>query len=83
MSLYTRIPLGLVVMVIGFLMLKKTEVFFGWFGAIPFAENKFGQGGTRFFIKLLGILVIFGGMFIVTGIMNDILGGLAGVLTNT
>ena len=82
MSLLVRIPLGLIVMVVGFYMIKKTDVFFGGFGRIPFAEDKFGQGGTRFFIKILGIIVVFAGIFIITNIASDILGGLAGVLTN-
>jgi hypothetical protein len=82
MSIFVRIPLGLVVMIVGFLMIKKTDVFFGWFGRIPFAEAKFGQGGTRMFIKLLGVIVVFAGIFIVTNIASDILGSLAGVLTN-
>lgn len=71
------------VMVIGFLMVLKTEVVFSWFGEVPFAEEKFGPGGTRFFIKLLGILTVFIGIFIATNVISDILGSLAGVLTNT
>mgnify|MGYP000415685019 CR=1 FL=1 len=53
-----------------------------WF-SIPFAEEKFGPGGTRFFYKLIGILTVFIGIFISTNIISSILESLAGILTNT
>ena len=83
MSPFIRIPLGLVVMVIGFFMVAKTAKFMEWFGRIPFAEDKFGQGGSYFFYKLLGTLIVFLGIFISTNIISDILGDLAGILTHT
>ncbi len=78
---FFRIPLGVIVMVVGFLMVQKTDVVLSWFGEIPFAENKFGPGGSRFFYKLLGILVAFIGIFIATNVISDILESLAGFLT--
>lgn len=83
MSPWFRIPLGLIVMVIGFLMVLKTETVLSWFGEVPFAEEKFGSGGTRLFYKLLGILVTFIGIFIATNVISDILESTARVLTNT
>lgn len=83
MSTFFRIPLGLIVMVIGFYMVYKTEKFLEWFGAIPFAEDKFGPGGSRFFYKLLGTGTVFIGIFIATNVISDILTSLAKFLTHT
>ncbi|MBI5369647.1 hypothetical protein HZA85_00425 [Candidatus Uhrbacteria bacterium] len=83
MSPLFRIPLGLAVMVVGFLMVQKTETLLNWFGSVPFAEEKFGPGGSRFFYKLIGILVVFIGIFIATNIISNMLESVARVLTNT
>jgi len=83
MSPLFRIPLGLLVMVAGFYMVQKTEVLMSWFGEVPFAEAKFGPGGSRFFYKLLGVLVSFIGIFIATNVISNILESLAAVLTRT
>ncbi|MBM5789875.1 hypothetical protein FJZ23_02185 [Candidatus Parcubacteria bacterium] len=83
MSPLFRIPLGLLVMVAGFYMVQKTEVLMSWFGEVPFAEAKFGPGGSRFFYKLLGVLVSFLGIFIATNVISNILESLAAVLTRT
>lgn len=83
MSPFLRIPLGIIVMVIGFWMVLKTETVLSWFGSVPFAEDKFGPGGSRFFYKLLGILIVFIGIFIATNIISDMLESTAKVLTNT
>lgn len=83
MSPFIRIPLGLAIMVVGFLMVKKTDVVLSWFGQIPFAEDKFGPGGSRFFYKLLGIAITFIGMFVATNIISGILEDLARLLTHT
>ncbi len=83
MPVIFRVLLGLLVMAIGFWMVWKTEIVFSWFGVIPFAEEKFGDGGSRFFYKLLGIGTVFIGMFIATNIISDILLSIAKVLTHT
>ncbi|TAL50624.1 hypothetical protein EPN81_02385 [Patescibacteria group bacterium] len=83
MSPLIRIPLGLAVMVVGFLMVQKTDVVLSWFGRIPFAEEKFGSGGSRFFYKLLGIATTFLGIFIATNVISGILEDLAGILTHS
>jgi hypothetical protein len=74
MSPLIRIPLGLAVMVVGFMMVRKTNVVISWFGRVPFAEQKFGSGGSIFFYKLLGIA---------TNVISGILEDLAGLLTHT
>jgi hypothetical protein len=74
-----RIPLGLAVAAVGFLIVWKSEAVFGWTGTIDFAEEKLGYGQTRLFIKLLGLLVAVVGIFIATDIISDILGAFASV----
>lgn len=76
-----RIPLGLIIMVAGFLIIWKTETVFTWVGRIPFAEAKFGSGGTRTFIKIIGLIVAFIGIFVATNIIADILSGFAKIFT--
>ncbi len=72
MSLFWRIILGLIFVVVGFFMVYKTVMFQNITGRIAWAEEKFGGGGTNTFLKLLGVLVIFLGVFFMTGIINDI-----------
>jgi len=74
-----RIPLGIVVMLLGMLMTFKSETMLEWFGENAWAEDKMGFGQSRLFYKLLGTLVAFLGIFIMTNIISDILGGVAGV----
>lgn len=83
MSPFLRIPLGILVMVAGFYMVKKTDVLMAWFGEVPFAEKTFGAGGSWFFYKLMGVLVALTGIFIATNVISNILASVAGVLTNT
>ena len=79
MSIFVRVPLGLVVMAVGFVMVWRTEKFQVWTGYIDWAEQKFGAGGTRFFLKIVGVLVAFFGIFIVTDIASDLLTSFASV----
>jgi len=81
MSPFFRVLLGLVVMVIGFCLVRYSEKVLEWFGRVDFAEDKLGAGGSRLFYKLIGVLVVFIGIFIATNIMSDILGGFAGLFS--
>lgn len=83
MSPFIRIPLGIFIMVIGYFMVSKSEKVFEWFGQNAFAEKYIGYGGSRSFYKIIGILVVFAGIFTVTNVMSDILGSTAHILTNT
>jgi len=83
MSPFLRIPLGILVMVIGYFVVAKSEKVFEWFGENEFAEKYLGYGASRFFYKVIGILIVFAGIFLATNVGSDILGGVARVLTNT
>ncbi|MBU0646529.1 hypothetical protein KJ611_03625 [Patescibacteria group bacterium] len=74
-----RILLGLAIMAAGFLIVWKSEMVFSWVGRIDWAEMKLGSGGTRTFIKLIGLLVAFIGIFVATNIISDILTGFANI----
>jgi hypothetical protein len=73
MSPLFRILLGLVVMIIGFLFVAKTQVLMSWFGPSSFAEEKMGPGGSWTYYKIWGVLIAFIGVFIATNIISDIL----------
>lgn len=72
--MFWRIVIGLIIAVVGFFMIYKTTAFQEWTGRIAWAEEKMGSGGTPTFLKLLGLLIIFVGIFYATGIFQDIVG---------
>lgn len=76
-----KIFLGILIVFGGYLIVWKSEWFLRNFGPIPWAEEHFGpEGGSRLFYKLLGIAVIFLGIFVMTGIWNDLLNVFAGLI---
>jgi len=83
MSVFLRVPLGIIVMIIGFLMVLRTSVLIEWFGRVDWAEEKLGNGGTYTFYKLGGVLVVFIGIFIATNFISDILTSFAGIFDRT
>jgi predicted membrane-bound mannosyltransferase len=55
-----RIIIGIAGTLAGFFMVWKSEAVFGFTGRIDFAEKYLGtDGGTRLFIKIMGVIVIF------------------------
>ena len=63
-------------------MVVKTKWIYDFTGPIDWAEEHLGtEGGTRLFIKLLGVLLILGAFLGVTGILGgwvqSIFGGIA------
>lgn len=80
---YVRIPIGLVIMGIGLLMMFKIETLMEWFGEIDWAEEKMGPGQSRLAYKFLAILTAFIGIFVMTDIVSDILGGFASIFIRT
>lgn len=76
-----KVIVGLLIVVAGALMTIKSAWFLRNFGRINWAENKFpSEGGTRFFYKLLGIIIVFLGLSVMTGVWNDILNGVFNLL---
>jgi len=72
---------GIILVAIGFTMVWKTEAWFSFFGRIAFAEKYLGtEGGSRLFYKLIGILGIFIGLLLITGLYDDLMGTATGPL---
>lgn len=57
-----RFFVGMLIGALGVLMVVKTEPIYNFVGRIPTAEKYLGSGGSRLFIKLIGIIIFLGGM---------------------
>jgi len=79
-----RVLIGLLFAAAGFVLVWKSEWFQINFGAIAWAEEKFGSsGGSRLMYKLIGILFIIIGFLSITNLHKQafvaIFGGLFGL----
>ncbi len=71
----TRILIGIAVSALGVLMAWKTPFFLEAIGRIETAEKYLGPGGTRLFLKLLGIGITLIGFMVITNLFDTIVGG--------
>jgi len=63
--------IGLLVIGVGSLLVIKTQWIYDFTGPIDWADQHLGtEGGTRLFIKLIGVLFIIGAFLAVTGILG-------------
>ena len=63
-----QIILGIIIIAVGTGMVIKTEWLINNFGRMAWFENKLGSsGGSRLGYKLIGLLIIFIGIVIMTG----------------
>ena len=77
----TRIIVGIIGIVIGSIMVIRSEWLLSFFGRINWAEIHLGsEGGTRVFYKLLGILAIIISLMIMTGMIEGLLFAIFGPL---
>lgn len=66
-----QIILGIIIIVIGALVVIKSEAILNFFGRIAFFEKHLGaEGGSRLGYKLVGILMFFIGLLIMTGLIQ-------------
>ena len=73
--------IALGVIAVGSLMVIKTQWIYDFTGPIDWAEQHLGsEGGTRIFIKLLGVVLILGAFLGVTGILGGWVTGIFGGL---
>jgi 1,4-dihydroxy-2-naphthoate octaprenyltransferase len=73
--------IAIIMILAGFSMVWKTEWLVSNFGHVYFFEKYFGaEGGTRLGYKLIGMLVIFMGFLIISGMMEGFIGWLFGPL---
>lgn len=72
---------GLIGIIIGVLLLKYTYSLSQTFGKFDWAEKYFtgGLGGTYFFYKIAGVLVILFSALYMFGILDNLLGPISGV----
>jgi len=64
---------GIILIIIGPILVIKSEWFLENFGRIEWAEQKLGaEGGTRLFYKLLGLLFIFFGLTMIFNFFGGI-----------
>lgn len=75
-----RFIVGLLIAAFGTLMILKTEPIYDFVGRIPTAEKYLGSGGSRLFIKLIGIIIIFGGLMWGLGLWEGFLQATIGSL---
>lgn len=76
-----RVIGGIALIFVGCLFVIKSEWFLQNFGKIDWAEQNLGlDGGSRLFYKLLGIIIIFAGMMMATGLLGGALIGTVGKL---
>jgi len=67
-----NIIIGLMGIALGFVIVLKSEWLLENFGRIGFFEDKLGtEGGSRLGYKLAGIVIIFFGVLVLTGMMKD------------
>lgn len=73
--------LELLVIGIGVFIVIKTNWVYSFTGPIEWAEAHLGtEGGTLLFLKLIGILFIFGSFLAMTGILGTLVTGIFGPL---
>lgn len=75
--------IGIIVVIIGSFLVVKTQWIYDFTGPIEWAEAHLGaEGGTRLFIKLIGVLMILGAIMAGTGLLGNLVrsvfGGLLG-----
>ncbi len=73
MNVIVRILLGAVIAAAGAFFVVKTQKVLDVFGAVDWAEQKLGGGGSRLFYKLLGIVFILIGFVVMTNMWNAFL----------
>ena len=70
-----KILLGIILVIIGFLFVAKSEWLLNNFGRIGFFEEHLGtEGGSRLGYKLIGLFVIFIGFLVSTNMIGGFLG---------
>jgi len=84
MGLLGRFIVFIICILVGLVFLMKTDNIIKWTGRISFAEKYFGAAGTYAFLRVLGGLIMFGGLVFLTNthavLLDSIFGGLAPIV---
>lgn len=79
-----HVILGILITAAGVGMIMKTEWLVNNFGRIAWFEDKLGsEGGTRLGYKLIGIIVLFVGIVVMTGSGPEFMRWLVSPLVNS
>ena len=76
-----RIIIGFLILIFGAFFTIKTQWFYELMGPVGWAERFLGaEGGSRFFYKLLGILICIVGLLVITNLAGEIIRAIFGPL---
>lgn len=73
-----NIIIGLIMIVFGSFIVIKSEWLYNTFGIISFFEEKMGVGSSRLGYKIIGLIIILLGTFVLTGLWSNIFVGVFG-----
>ena len=73
-----NVIIGLILVIIGALVVIKSDALYNSFGVITFFEEKMGVGSSRFGYKLIGLIVLIIGTLVLTGLWTKIFVGVFG-----
>ncbi|HUT22343.1 MAG TPA: hypothetical protein VMX18_02955 [Candidatus Bipolaricaulota bacterium] len=76
----SRIIIGFLIAGAGFMITWKTDAVYRAVGSMSLGEKFFGAGGTRFLLKLIGIIAILIGFTVIVNLQNKLLGATLGRL---
>ena len=68
-----NIFLGVIVTALGVVVLKYNFQLVGMTGNVGFAERYLGAGGTYLLYKMIGVVMVIGGLMYATGLAQPIL----------
>lgn len=75
--------IGLAFFIVGALIVVKSEAILSAFGRIDFFDKYLGtEGGSRLGYKIIGVIVIFLGILLITGMFNGFMEWILGPLIN-
>ena len=69
--------IGIIAIVIGFIIIWKSDWLVNNVGSIAWADEHLGsEGGSNLFYKLIGLIIIFGTFMVLTGLLPRMLSGI-------
>lgn len=71
--MFLRILIGSILVVLGAVLVIRTNWFMDFFGSMDFADRYLGGGGSRLMYKLIGILISLIGFMYATNLWNAFL----------
>ena len=76
--MFTRILIGLILVVIGAALVIKTSKFREFFGEMAWTYKYLGAGGTRLMYKFIGLILCFIGFMVMTNLWSAFLNATLG-----